>query len=186
MHKSAPPRPARRRALSVAIALFGLLVLVAPTTAAPPQVETWHRLNPATDEVAAEHERLQCLANLQWVCRYDKVPEPDLELNWDRTIGMFHGRDFAFTDADCPEWFPTEICEAAQQVIVGSITYAVDEGGAFKTGHALIFTDGVDVAPLYVYWFDFGFVCPWYESFEDAVAANPTGTEQDCIFAPEE
>lgn len=186
MRKSAPPRSARRRALSVAIALFGLLLVVVPASAAPPHVETWHRLNPATDDVAAEHERLQCLANLQWVCRYDKVPEPDLELNWDRTIGMFHGRDFAFTDADCPEWFPTEICEAAEQVIVGSITYAVDEGGAFKTGHALIFTDGVDVAPLYVYWFDFGFVCPWYESFEDAVAANPTGTEQDCIFAPEE
>lgn len=186
MPRSAPPRSSRRRARSIVIALFGLLVLVAPTSAAPPHVETWHRLNPATDDVAPEHERLQCLPNRQWVCRYDKVPEPDLELNWDRTIGMFHGRDFAFTQADCPEWFPDEICEAAEQVIVGSITYAVDEGGAFKTGHALIFTDGVDVAPLYVYWFDFGFVCPWYESFEDAVAANPTGTEQDCIFAPEE
>ena len=122
MPRSAPPRSSRRRARSIVIALFGLLVLVAPTSAAPPHVETWHRLNPATDDVAPEHERLQCLPNRQWVCRYDKVPEPDLELNWDRTIGMFHGRDFAFTQADCPEWFPDEICEAAELVIVGSIT----------------------------------------------------------------
>jgi hypothetical protein len=184
MPRSATPRPARRGALSVLIALLGLLVLVAPVSAAPPHRETWHRLNPATDDVAAEHERLQCMSVVQWVCRYDKVPEQDL--NWDRTIGTFHGRDFAFTDADCPDWFPTEICEGTEQVIVGPITYAVDEGGAFRTGHALLFTDGEgDIAPLYVYWFDAGFVCPWYESFDDALAANPTG-EQDCIFAPEE
>ena len=113
-----------------------------PASASPPHLETWHRLNPATDDVAPEHERLQCLPGVQWVCRYDKLPEPDLELNWDRTIGMFHGRDFAFTQDDCPDWFPTEICEATEQVIVGPITYAVDEGGAFKTGHALLFTDG--------------------------------------------
>lgn len=166
------------------IALLGLLLLAGPALAAPPHLETWHRLNPETEDSAAEHERLQCLPGLQWVCRYDKLPEPELELNWDRTIGMFHGRDFAFTQDDCPPWFPTEICEAAERVIAGSITYVQDEGGAFRTGHALIFTDGVEVAPLYIYWFDLEFVCPWYESFEDAVAANPTFAEMDCIFAP--
>ena len=183
MPRSAQPRARRRRAPSVVIALLGLLVLVAPTSAAPPHLETWHRLNPATEDVAAEHEQFHCLPGVQWVCRYDKLPEPDLELNWDRTIGLFHGRDFAFTDEDCPEWFPTEICDSAEQVIVGPITYVVDEGGSFRTGHALIFTDGGAVAPLYVYWFDLGFVCPWYNEFEDALAANQTG-EQDCIFAP--
>ena len=182
MPRSATPRSSRRRARSVLIALFGVLVLVAPASAAPPQAEIWHRLNPETEDSAPEHERLQCLPGVQWVCRYDKLPGAGL--NWDRTIGMFHGRDFPFTQADCPEWFPTEICEAADRVIAGWITYAIDEGGAFKTGHALIFTDGVDVAPLYVYWFDVGFVCPWYESFEAAMAANPTGAEQDCYSAP--
>ena len=182
MPRSAPPRSRRGRAPSAVIALFGLLLLVTPATAAPPHQETWHRLNPATEDSAAEHERFQCLPNRQWVCQYDKLPEPELELNWDRTIGRFHGRDFAFTQDDCPDWFPTEICEGAEQVIVGTITYVPDGGRAFKTGHALIFTDGVEVAPLYVYWFDFGFLCPWYDSFEEAVAANPTGTETDCIF----
>jgi hypothetical protein len=184
MPRSASPRSARRRAPSILIALLGILVLVAPASAAPPHRETWHRLNPATEESAPEHERLQCLPGVQWVCRYDKLPDPGL--HWDRTIGIFHGRDFAFTQDDCPDWFPTEICEAAEQVIVGRITYVLAGGGTFRTGHALIFTDGLDVAPLYVYWFDAGFVCPWYESFEDALAANPTGTETDCIFAPPE
>ena len=179
-----PPPPLRRRVAAVFALLFGLLLLAAPASAAPPQLERWDRLNPATEDVAAEHERLQCLPGVQWVCRYDKVREPELALHWDRTIGMFHGRNFAFTEADCPEWFPSEICEGAVQVIVGSITYAQADGGAFKTGHALIFTDGVGVAPLHVYWFDAGFVCPWYTTFEDALAANPTMEASDCVFAP--
>ncbi len=186
MPSPASPRPARRRAPSLFIAVIGLLLLVAPAAAAPPsgppQLETWHRLNPATEDVAPEHEQLHCLQNRQWVCRYDKAPGEGL--HWDRTIGLFHGRDFAFTPEDCPDWFPTEICEGAEQVIVGPITYVQAGGGAFRTGHALIFTDeSGGIAPLYVYWFEAGFVCPWYESFEDAVAANPSG-ESDCIFAP--
>jgi hypothetical protein len=184
MPRSTTPRlRPRRRVATLLAAVFGLLVLVAPASAAPPQLETWHRLNPAAGDLAAEHERLQCLPGVQWVCRYDKLPEPDLDLHWDRTIGMFHGRDFAFTQADCPEWFPTEICEGAEQVIVGTITYVQDEGGAFKTGHALILTDGVDIAPLYLYWIDFGFVCPWYGTFDEALAANPSMAELDCTFA---
>ena len=179
MPRSAPPRRARVRALL--LALFGLLILVAPTAAAPPQLETWHRLNPATEDQDAEHERLQCLPGVEWVCRYDKAP--DAGYHWDRTIGLFHGRDVAFTDADCPEWFPTEICDGTEQVIFGTITYVQDEGGAFKTGHALLLTDGDGIAPLYLYWTDFGFVCPWYGTFEEALAANPTG-ELDCFFQP--
>lgn len=182
MTGSASPRIARRRALSVVIGLLALLLVAAPAVAAPPHLEVWHRLNPATEDVAAEHEQLHCLPGVQWVCRYDKAPDDGL--HWDRTIGMFHGREFAFTQDDCPEWFPSEICEGAVRVIVGSITYVVDEGGAFRTGHALIFTDGDGIAPLYVYWFDAGFVCPWYESFDDALAANPTLEAADCIFAP--
>jgi hypothetical protein len=181
MPRSATPRSARRRASSIAIALIGILVLVAPASAAPPHRETWHRLNPATEDVAAEHEQLHCLPGVQWFCRYDKVSGAGL--HWDRTIGLFHGRDFAFTQDDCPEWFPTEICGGAEQVIVGRITYVQAEGGVFRTGNALIFTDGDGIAPLYVYWFDLGFVCPWYGSFADALAANPTG-EFDCVFAP--
>ena len=180
MPRSAPLRPARRSARSIVIALFGVLVLATPASAAPPNLEQWHRLNPETEDSAPEHEQLRCLPGLQWVCRYDKLPEPELEFNWDRTIGMFHGREFDLNPDDCPAWL-TEVCEATDRAVVGSITYAVDEGGAFRTGHALLFTDDPELAPLYVYWFDFGFACPWYESFADARAANPTGTVADCL-----
>jgi len=180
MGRSAPP-PWARRARALLLSLLGVLLLAAPVSAAPPHLETWHRLNPATEDVGPEHEVLLCLPGVEWVCRYDKVAEPGFHL--DRTMGMFHGRDFAFTQEDCPDWFPTEICEGTEQVIVGSITYVQAGGGAFKTGHALLLTDGEGIAPLYLYWFDVGFVCPWYGSFADALAANPSG-EGDCIFAP--
>ena len=180
MPRSATPRPARRGARSILLALFGVLVLVTPVSAAPPGLETWHRVNPESPDSAPEHERLQCLPGVQWVCRYDKIPEPELEFNWDRTIGMFHGREFELNADDCPEWL-TDVCEATDRAVGGWITYVLDDGGAFKTGHALLFTDDPNLAPLYVWWFDFGFACPWYESFGDARAANPTFTESDCL-----
>lgn len=53
-----------------------------------------------------------------------------------------------------------------------------------EIGHTTFNAPPRAIPPLYVYWFDLGFVCPWYESFEDALAANPTGAEQDCVFGP--
>lgn len=185
MPSPAHPRPPRTRARTIFLALFALLFTAAPVSAAPPHLETWHRLNPDSENVAPEHERLQCLPGVQWVCRYDKVQEPG-DFHWDRTIAMFHGRDITAI-AECPTatepWFPMEICDGAVQVIAGTAHFSVAEGGAFRTGQALILTDGDGIAPLYVYWFEFGFVCPWYGSFEDALAANPD-IEADCAFAP--
>ena len=179
MRSPAHPRSQRAPARSLFLALFALLVLAAPVSAAPPHLETWHRLNPATDDSAAEHERLQCLPGVQWVCRYDKLREPG-DFNWDRTIAMFHGRDIT-GDLDCPEWF--EVCDEAEQVIAGWATFSLFDGGAFKTGQALVFTDGEGIAPLYVYWIDFEFACPWYESWDLALAANMDGSADDC-FTP--
>jgi hypothetical protein len=171
----------RTPARSLVLALFALLLLAAPVSAAPPHLEVWHRLNTDPTNVAPEHEQLQCLPGLQWVCRYDKVPEPERGFHWDRTIAMFHGRDIT-ADAECPGWFPTEICEGTEQVIAGVANFRIDGGGAFRAGHALFFTDGDGLAPLYVYWID-SHVCPWYGSFGDALEANPDAS-QDCVFAP--
>ena len=173
--------PTRIRAASIVVAALALLMLALPAAAAPPHLETWHRVNPFTDEGPPEHERLQCLPGVQWVCRYDKVPEPELGFFWDRTIGMFHGRDVT-ASWECPEWFPEEICGGTVQVIGGVITFSTAGGGAFRTGNELVFTDGDGIAPLYVYWTDSGFVCPWYGSLEDAIDANPEFSG-DCIFA---
>lgn len=175
--------PTRIRVASVIVALLALLILALPASAAPPHLETWHRLNPFTDEGPPEHERLQCLPGVQWVCRYDKVPEPELGFNWDRNIGMFHGRDVT-ASWECPEWFPEEICGGTEQVIGGVIVFnAAAGGGALRTGYELIFTSGDGIAPLYIHWPDGGFVCAWYGSLADAIAANPDASA-DCTFAP--
>ena len=172
-------RSTRSPARSVVLALFALLLLAAPASAAPPHLEVWHRLNADPTNVAPEHERLQCLPGVQWVCRYDKVREPELGFQWNRTFAMFHGRDIT-ADAECPSWFPTAICAGTEQVIAGVVNFSLSGGGAFRAGHELIFTDGVGIAPLYVHWIG-SHVCPWYGSFADALAANPDAS-QDCTF----
>jgi hypothetical protein len=171
-----------RRAVlaSILAALFALTALVGPALAVPPTAPTWHRLNPFTDSGLAEHEQLHCLTNRQWVCRYDKAPEPGL--NWDRTIGMFHGRVVDLATWDCPEWLEG-VCEEAAMVVAGKINFANADGFAFQVRNELIFTSGDGVAPLYVHWPDFGFACAWYESFDDAVAADPA-MEGNCLLAP--
>ena len=178
MPRPTTSRSMRPRALSILLALLGTLLLVAPSTAAPPHLQTWHRLNPAPAGADPEHERFQCLPGVTWVCRYDKVPGTGL--HWDRTIATFHGKDITAV-WECPDYFDEAVCDGTEQVIGGVATYVQDEGGAFRTGHELILTDGDGIAPFWINWTDFGFACPWYGTFAEAQAANPTGSEVDCM-----
>lgn len=170
-----------RLAVAIVLAAVGLLFLAAPASAQP-QVMTWHRLNPGVDENAAtsEHERFECITGVEWVCRYDKVA--DEGFSWNRTIGTFHGREV--TDSwECPEWFAAELCSGTEQVISGQIVFVRGGGPALRVTNDLILTDGSgDLAPLYIYWPGGGFVCPWYGTFEEALAANP-GFTFDCDLA---
>lgn len=178
MPSTAHPRRTRRSARSILLALFALLILAAPASAAPPQLEVWHRLNPAAGGQDAEHEQLLCLPGVQWNCRYDKAPDPGY--HWDRTIAMFHGRDIT-GDLECPEWF--EACDPSFTAIAGVANFSLAGGGAFRTSQVLVFTDGSGgIAPLYIWWVDNEFACPWYGSFEDALAANPDGSADDCYM----
>lgn len=174
-----PPRGRRARS-SLVLALVAAFAIAAPASAQPPQLLAWHRVNTDPANPAPEHERLQCLPGVQWVCRYDKLPEPELEFGWNRTIAMFHGREVA--DPDCPEWLDT-ICGEEAVVIGGVANFSQTGGGAFRAAQQLIFPDSGAVAPLYIHWVDLGFACPWYGSFADALDANPWLT-QDCRFAP--
>ena len=171
--------------------LFALVVLlvaglaVPAASAASPPRSTWHRLNPDQNNPAPEHERLRCIEGTVWVCRYDKVPEPALNFFLDRTTGQFVGRDIT-ASWTCPEWFPE--CAAVTRVVEGTVTYRPEGGHPFKILTDLVFL-GDEV--LYVYWVDF-FACPWFSTFEAALAANPfplpfngvDWPEQDCIFNP--
>ena len=171
-----------RLAVAIVLAALAMLFLGAPALAQP-QVMTWHRLNPGVDENAAssEHERFECMTGVRWVCRYDKVADEGFA--WNRTIGTFHGRDI--TDSwDCPEWFAAALCNGTEQVISGQIVFVRGGGPALRVTNELILTDGSgDLAPLYIYWPDGGFVCPWYGTFAEARAAN-TGFAFDCDLAP--
>ena len=183
------PSPAHPRSTRIlcAITLPGAgcapAPLAAPVSAAPPQLQEWHRLNPFVGDTPPEHEQLACLPGVQWTCRYDKAPDPDLF--WDRTIAMFHGRDITAI-AECPteEWFPVEVCDAAEQVIAGVVDLQRCQWRRLQDGPGadLHQRRGRPRAPV-LCCFDFGFICPWYESFADAVAANPDASP-DCVFAP--
>ena len=151
-----------------------------------PSTDQHNGLNPDQNNPAPEHERLPCIEAAVRVCRYDKVPEPALNFSWNRTTAQFVGRDI--TDSwSCPEWF-TE-CAAVTRDVEGTATYRGEGGHPFKVLVDLIF---IDDEVMYLSWVDFGFACPWYPSFEAALAANPfplpfNGVDwpaQDCIFAP--
>ena len=99
------------------------------------------------------------------------------------TIGTFHGVDI--TDSwECPGWFDAALCSGTEQVIGGQIVFVRGGGPALRVTNELILTDGIgDPAPLYIYWPEAGFVCPWYGTFAAALAAN-SGFAFDCDLAP--
>ncbi len=156
-----------------------------------PQMNVWNRLNNDQSNPAPEHERLSCSRGLAWSCHYDKVPEPQLNFQWDNTSGDFVGADVTST-WECPAWFPASICANVTRVAAGTMTIVRADGISFSGPFELILTHaGADAQVLHVYWPVFGFSCPWFRKFSQALAANPmplpfNGSDwpgQDCIFA---
>jgi len=159
----------------------------------------WHRLNPQQSQSnpAPEHERLTChmsagqaVVALPWACRYDKLPEPALNFAWNTTRGRFHGADVSATWA-CPSWFPASVCENVTQVVEGDFVFSLAGGGQFSVLQDLVVTQAGGEQRLYAYWVNL-FVCPWFRTFAEALAANPfplpfdgvNGPAGDCIGAP--
>ena len=107
--------------------LTGALLLIAPATPAAaagsvtPMV--WHRYN-VYEPISPSHERLRCLTDGQWRCLYDTVPAPTLGFSNPLVKGTFVGTDV--TDSwECPaaDWFPTDICDSAAQVVSGTQSF---------------------------------------------------------------
>jgi hypothetical protein len=170
---------------SLVVLLVAGLAVPAAAAASPPPRSTWHRVNPDQSNPAPEHERFRCIEAAVWVCRYDKVPEPALNFFWDRTTGQFVGRDIT-ASWTCPDWF-TE-CAAVTRVVAGVSTLRPEGEHPFRVPLELVFL-GDEV--LYILVPD-ALACPWYPSFDAALAANPfplpfngvDWPEQDCVFAP--
>jgi hypothetical protein len=163
----------------------------------------WHRLNPQQSQSnpAPEHERLTChrsdesvvaqsLVGPAWVCRYNKLPEPALNFAWNTTTGRFRGADVT-TTWTCPAWFPANVCQNVTQVVEGDFDFSLAGGGGFSVLVDMVVTQTGADQVLYNYWVNL-FVCPWFRSFEQALAANPfplpfdgvNGPAGDCIGAP--
>ena len=176
-----------KKGLIFSVLLIAALAIVAPAAAggSNPLAGAWHRLNPDISNPTSEHEVLRCGGRVSWNCRYDKQPEPTLGFEHppDATSGRFRGVDIT-SGWGCPLWFPAGVCDAAIYVVRGEMTFSPPGGPDFAITQELVVTDSEGDQRLYVYWVD-TFVCPWFGSFADALAANPLPVPaQDCTFAP--
>jgi len=166
------------RALGGLLASLLLLSLTSASATAKDS-SAWHRLNPGGDQASSEHERLTCREGAtSWSCVYDKLADPGF--SWNATTGRFAGRDVT-SSWTCPDWFPSEACTGVVQVLRGTAVFLPDGGRPFTVGQEYIVTNVGGDEVLFVHWID-RFVCPWYRTFDEALAANPT-FEFDCTFA---
>jgi hypothetical protein len=163
----------------IVISLIALSLIAAykPAKGQPGIAGRWDRLNPG---VPPEHEVMSCGGNANWYCTYDKHPEPGLGFvnPPDSTFGRFRGEDIT-SEWTCPAWFPYGICDNTTFVASGVMIF---NRGELVVDEQLILVENEGSQILYVYWVD-QFVCPWYRTFDEALAANPEAA-MDCLFTP--
>ncbi len=164
----------------VVMILITLISIPVGATSQTTLVGRWDRLN-----FGPEHETFSCGQGETWHCRYDKQPEPTLGyITPDATYGLFTGQDVTST-WDCPEW-TADICNNMTFVVEGWIDYYVWDGSIFSTDGAFVLAEINGDQVMYFYWLGLPgqtFACPWYRSFDAALAANPE-LENDCIYPP--
>jgi Calx-beta domain/RTX calcium-binding nonapeptide repeat (4 copies) len=148
----------------------------------------WHRVN-SDHSHPPEHERLQCVEGPNWVCRYSKIPESALNFQWTNQQGAFIGLLTPQGQWTCPSWFPGVICGNVSRVAQGTRSFEPVSNVTIRED--LIITKIGNHEQMYDYWVGQQ-VCPWYQTFDEALAANPfplpfNGTNWpalDCTFAP--
>jgi hypothetical protein len=184
------------------VALASLLALVVALPAgadtSAPLAGQWDRLNADPTNGAPEHLRLHCVPNNggpvgisgeTWFCRFDKLPEPTLNFHWNADQGVMRdGQDITATWS-CPGWFPAGICSDVVQVVEGTMNFRNGSSVLGSTLLDLIVQQTSSGQRLYEYWVN-QHVCPWFRTFDEALAANPlplpfdgTFPPQDCTFA---
>jgi hypothetical protein len=176
----------------------GLAALfVGGVEAAPdsPLTGEWHRLSVDTSHAAPEHELLRCVENngaqtgtssATWFCRYSKAAEPALGLSWNNNYGSLSGHNVTATWT-CPAWFPDGICLNVVGVVEGTMVF-VDPSAhqaPFSVLEDLVVVQTPAGERLYNYWVN-QFVCPWFRTFSEAVAANPISLPFDGNFPPQD
>jgi len=148
----------------------------------------WHRLSADRSQTAPEHERLECSEGATWTCLYSKVPELALNFQWNGQQGTFTGLAIPPGQWPCPTWFSSNICANVNRVAQGIASFGPTS--TFSIREELIVIKTGNHEQMWNYWVG-QFVCPWYGTFDDALAAKPfplpfngTWPAQDCTFAP--
>ncbi len=180
-------------ALLLTCGLAALLAGGAGAAADSPLAGQWDRLSVDRSHVAPEHELLRCVENNgaqtgtssdTWFCRYSKAPEPSLGLSWNNNYGSLSGHDVT-ASWTCPTWFPDGICGNVVGVVEGTMVF-VDPSAhqaPFSVLEDLVVVRTPAGEQLYNYWVN-QFVCPWFRTFSEAVAANPITLPFDGNFPP--
>ncbi len=196
-------RSSRPKLLAAVLVAIGLVALSASGTAlalGSPLAGEWHRLSVDRSHPAPEHELLRCVENVgaqagtgsnTWFCRYSKAPEPTLNFDWNNNYGFLSGQDITSSWA-CPAWFPGGICSNVVSVVEGTMTFIDPDTHqpSFSVLEDLVVVQTPAGERLYNYWVN-RFVCPWFRTFGEAIAANPLTLPfdgnfppQDCVGAP--
>ena len=162
----------RRKAQAVTTVVAVLILLavaVGPASAAT--LGEWHR-----NDYGTGHERLICREAMpSWSCVYDNVPEPGVPGS--DFVGHFTGRNV--TDSwVCPTWFDASVCDNVVAVYRGVATYTSPTNHPVTVRQEYVVTnvDGQEI--MQQYWVDM-FYCPWFRTWEEALAAD-----YNCTFAP--
>jgi hypothetical protein len=162
----------RRKSLAVPTVIAALILLAAavgPASAAASG--EWHRNNYGTG-----HERLICReATFSWTCVYDNVPEPGLSAS--DTVAHFTGRNVS-DSWSCPTWFDATVCDNVVAVYRGVATYTSSGNHPVTFLQEYIVTNVGGQEVLQQYFVDL-FYCPWFRTWEQALAAD-----YNCTFAP--
>ena len=189
--------PKLRRTLLALLVSCGMLALFvggARAVQSSPLAGEWHRLSVDRSHPAPEHELLRCVENNgaqagtssdTWFCRYSKRPDPELGLSWNNNQGFLAGRDVTSTWI-CPGWFPAGICPNVVSVVEGTmIFFEPSVHPPFPVLQDLVVVRTATGDRLYNYWVN-QFVCPWFRTFAEALAANPIALPFDGNFPPQD
>ena len=109
--------------------------------------------------------------------KLDEVDEDLPGFSWNSTTGVFSGRPVTST-WECPDWFPSSVCDNVVAVYTGPQTYNPFDDRPFQVRADYVVTEIDDQAVLYQSWVDV-FACPWFRAWDEALAADPS-----CAFAP--
>ena len=132
----------KRNLVAVVSAVLLSLTTAAAAIAAAPTGE-WHRLNPGD---LNEHERLTCVESPgAWHCTYDKVQE-DLP-GFSGTRRLACSADGRSTSTwECPDWFPSAVCDNVVAVYTGPQTYNPFDDRPFQVRADYVVTEIDDQA----------------------------------------